>query len=130
LIYAIQKKLLTYKHYWNTGLTVRCCVQKADMELANIDKKMSKLEQLRLELAEFFCEDTKMFRLDDCIKTFHEFFEKFHKATQVCTVDLSTSILWSVQCIIHQSSPLYYSLNQTLRLHFTRTNRTLMYKYC
>jgi len=44
---------------------------------------MSELEQLRLELAEFFCEDTKTFRLDDCIKTFHEFFQKFHKATQV-----------------------------------------------
>jgi len=60
-------------------------VQKADETLTVVDAKMSKLEEMRLELAEFFCEDAKTFRLDDCIKTFHEFFDKFHKATQVCT---------------------------------------------
>jgi len=59
-------------------------VQKADKELAVVDVKMNKLEQSRQELAEFFCEDAKTFRLDDCIKTFQEFFQKFHKASQVC----------------------------------------------
>jgi len=44
---------------------------------------MSSLEQLRLELAEFFCEDAKTFRLDDCINTFHQFFDRLHRATQV-----------------------------------------------
>jgi len=64
-------------------------VQKAHGELTVIDTKMSKLDQLRVELAEFFCEDAKTFRLDDCVKTFHEFFEKFQKATQVSIIDTS-----------------------------------------
>jgi len=67
-----------------------CCIQKADKELAGLDAKMSRLDELRLELADFFCGDAKTFRLDDCIKTFHEFFDKFHKATQVCISCLSS----------------------------------------
>ena len=42
------------------------------------------LEELRLELATYFCEDDKTFKLEECIKIFHTFCEKFKKAIQVC----------------------------------------------
>jgi len=79
--------------YYTVSTTEDCCVQKADNELTVVDKKMSKLDQLRLELADFFCEDAKTFRLDDCVKTFHEFFEKLNKAIQVRTLYPFTHVI-------------------------------------
>ena len=71
--------------------------------MASLDTKMTRLDKLRLELADFFCEDEKTFRLDDCIKTFHEFFEKFHKAIQVCVID-TIRFTWRVTLEITEIS--------------------------
>jgi hypothetical protein len=54
---------------------------KEEMEELTVDLK--EMEELRLELAKFFCEDDTTFKLDECIKIFNAFCEKFKKAIQV-----------------------------------------------
>ena len=49
-------------------------------EMAELELDMSELNELRIELANYFCEDDKTFKLEDCIKMFNTFCEKFTKA--------------------------------------------------
>jgi len=60
-----------------------CDVQTAADELRELQRDMADLEQLRRELAEYFCDDENTFQLDDCIKTFSAFFDSFQKAVEV-----------------------------------------------
>ena len=41
---------------------------------------MEDLTKLQGELSEFFCEDSKSFRLEECFKSFHQFINNFKKA--------------------------------------------------
>jgi len=60
---------------------------QSDMETLNVDER--ELEDLRLDLAVYFCEDEKTFRLDECISIFNTFCQKFIKA-----IDVSLLISW------------------------------------
>lgn len=62
-------------------------LQMASKNVEGLEADLKEMEKLRLELAEFFCEDEKTFKLDECIKTFGTFFERFQKAIQVGTSD-------------------------------------------
>jgi len=53
----------------------------SEVEVLELD--MRELEELRLELAAYFCEDAQSFKLDDCISTFNTFLKMFHKALEV-----------------------------------------------
>ena len=44
------------------------------------------VEELRGELAEYFCEDATTFKLEECILTFKIFCEKFKKAITVSVI--------------------------------------------
>ena len=44
---------------------------------------LAELESLRRQLFNYFCEDERTFKLDDCIKLVAGFFESFIKASQV-----------------------------------------------
>ena len=48
-----------------------------------LNNNVSEIERLRVDIAEFFCEDVATFRLEDCFKIFHNFCQKFRKAIQV-----------------------------------------------
>lgn len=43
---------------------------------------MSQLESLRIQLAEFFCEDPLQFKIEECFKIFYQFCEKFKAAVR------------------------------------------------
>ena len=43
---------------------------------------MKEVEELRLELATYFCEDSTSFKLEEAIKIFNTFCEKFKKAIE------------------------------------------------
>lgn len=45
-----------------------------------LQRGMKDVEDLRLQLAEFFCEDPSSFKLEECFKIFHNFCEKFKQA--------------------------------------------------
>lgn len=45
-----------------------------------LQRGMKEVEALRLQLAEFFCEDPASFKLEECFKIFHSFCEKFKQA--------------------------------------------------
>ena len=43
---------------------------------------MEDLAKIQGELAEFFCEDPKSFKIEECFKSFHQFTSNFKKAIQ------------------------------------------------
>lgn len=52
----------------------------AEREVANLQKDMRRLENVRVQLAEFFCEDTGSFKLEECFRIFHCIYIKFRQA--------------------------------------------------
>lgn len=52
----------------------------AESEVSNLQQNMEKLEKVRLQLSEFFCEDTNSFKLEECFRIFHGFYCKFKQA--------------------------------------------------
>jgi len=52
----------------------------ASKELDCLKNAMEDLTKLQGELSEFFCEDSKSFRLEECFKSFHQFINNFKKA--------------------------------------------------
>lgn len=70
----------------NGSLTMLCCpllLQYAKDELSTLEMDLTELEELRVELAAYFCEDDTTFKLEESIKIFHIFCDKFKKAIQV-----------------------------------------------
>ncbi|XP_056636252.1 formin-like protein [Diorhabda sublineata] len=55
-------------------------LQIAEIEVAGLQKKLGKLEHVRRELSEFFCEDVNSFKLEECFRIFHGFYCKFKQA--------------------------------------------------
>ena len=45
-----------------------------------LQRAMKELESVRLQLAEYFCEDASHFKMEECFKIFHNFCEKFRQA--------------------------------------------------
>lgn len=52
----------------------------AEQEMAQLKRDMEELEGVRRSLAEFFCEDTNTFKIEECFKIFHQFCQKFNQA--------------------------------------------------
>lgn len=52
----------------------------AEREVANLQRNMGELENVRVKLSEFFCEDVKSFKLEECFRIFHGFYCKFRQA--------------------------------------------------
>ena len=50
--------------------------------MVELEEDLQETEELKKELAEYFCEDVSTFRLEDTIKVFYSFCEKFKKALE------------------------------------------------
>ncbi len=64
-----------------------CCDlfgQDAKEETQELELDLKELDDISADLSTYFCEEDKTFKLDDCIKIFNTFCEKFKKAIQVC----------------------------------------------
>ncbi len=57
-------------------------IQNSRQVLAEVERSLECLNVKRMELGEFFCEDTKTFKLEECFKIFSIFITRFHKAVQ------------------------------------------------
>ncbi|XP_018405882.1 PREDICTED: uncharacterized protein LOC108782187 isoform X1 [Cyphomyrmex costatus] len=55
-------------------------LQMAEREMAQLKRDMEELEGVRQSLAEFFCEDMNTFKIEECFKIFHQFYQKFNQA--------------------------------------------------
>ncbi|CAL7949453.1 unnamed protein product [Xylocopa violacea] len=55
-------------------------LQMAEQEMSQLKRDMEELETLRRSLAEFFCEDSNTFKIEECFKIFHQFCQKFNQA--------------------------------------------------
>ena len=58
--------------------------QDALKEVENVEQKLKQLNQLRQDLAEYFCEDESKFKLEDLLEIFKTFCNHLHKAKEVC----------------------------------------------
>ena len=68
-------------------LNVACIFhQEAQRELQEMEVDKTELEQVRKELANYFAEDESSFKLEECLKIFNTFCEKFTKAIEVRVV--------------------------------------------
>ncbi|CAH1777295.1 unnamed protein product [Owenia fusiformis] len=54
----------------------------AKSEMHELQEDLKEMEELRVELADFFCEDTSTFKLEECLKTLQTFCLKFKKAIE------------------------------------------------
>ena len=52
----------------------------ASKELECLKSAMDDLTKLQGDLSEFFCEDSKSFKIEECFKSFHQFINNFKKA--------------------------------------------------
>ncbi|XP_018378457.1 PREDICTED: uncharacterized protein LOC108771055 isoform X2 [Trachymyrmex cornetzi] len=55
-------------------------LQMAEREMAQLKRDMEELEGVRRSLVEFFCEDTNTFKIEECFRIFHQFYQKFNQA--------------------------------------------------
>ncbi|KAI5731933.1 hypothetical protein M8J77_018641 [Diaphorina citri] len=55
-------------------------LKMADHEVTTLKEDMQELESVRKKLADFFCEDSNVFKLEECYKVFHGFCVKFKQA--------------------------------------------------
>lgn len=55
-------------------------IQAAERDVSMLQRGMKEVEAIRLQLADFFCEDPATFKLEECFKVFHNFCEKFKLA--------------------------------------------------
>ncbi|ESO07755.1 hypothetical protein HELRODRAFT_170303 [Helobdella robusta] len=58
-------------------------VETATEELTALKENIAELERVKNELAEYFCEDEKSFKMDECIESIGAFVLKFEKAFQL-----------------------------------------------
>ena len=61
-------------------------LQTAGGELEDFDHDLQQMEEARESLALYFCEDSKSFKLEECLNIFKTFFLKFSKAIKVRSV--------------------------------------------
>lgn len=52
--------------------------------MAETENSFQNLNSVNQSVAEYFCEDPKQFKLEECCYIFHSFCEKFQRAIQVC----------------------------------------------
>lgn len=58
----------------------------AKKEMYELNEDLKDMESLRLELADFFCEEDKSFKLEECFKILQTFCDRFSKAILVSNV--------------------------------------------
>ena len=79
----------------------------AQGEMVEPEEDMAELENLRKELADYFCEDKTTFKLEECIKIFSTFCEKFQKAKQVELLNLELNLQILLISILIQLGSLF-----------------------
>ncbi|XP_055601838.1 FH2 domain-containing protein 1 isoform X2 [Uranotaenia lowii] len=54
----------------------------AERDIAMLQRALKELEAMRLQLADFFCEDIATFKMEECFRIFHNFCERFQQAVK------------------------------------------------
>ncbi|KAI1893605.1 hypothetical protein AGOR_G00125440 [Albula goreensis] len=57
-------------------------LKEAESQLAEVEISFGNLNSVSRSVAEYFCEDPNLFKLDECCSIFHSFCEKFMRAIQ------------------------------------------------
>ncbi|XP_064208738.1 FH2 domain containing 3 [Anguilla rostrata] len=57
-------------------------LRRAEVRLAEVEVSLQALDSVSQSVAEFFCEDPALFRLEECCSIFHSFCDKFMRAVQ------------------------------------------------
>uniref|UniRef100_A0A914WWS6 FH2 domain-containing protein n=1 Tax=Plectus sambesii TaxID=2011161 RepID=A0A914WWS6_9BILA len=62
--------------------SLRDFLESAKESVAEVEKELDRLNAVRLELADFFCEDATTFKLEECFKIFEIFVTRLTKAAE------------------------------------------------
>lgn len=57
-------------------------LQAAESEVDMLQSGMKQVDAIRIKLAEFYCEDPVTFKMEECLKIFQNFCEKFKQAVK------------------------------------------------
>lgn len=57
-------------------------LQAAESEVNMLQSGMKQVDAIRIKLAEFYCEDPVTFKMEECLKIFQSFCEKFKQAVK------------------------------------------------
>ena len=57
-------------------------MQYASTQVQGLKEDMVQLEKIQLDLAEFFCEDSASFKIDECFRSFASFNAKLKQVYQ------------------------------------------------
>ncbi|XP_038122305.1 FH2 domain-containing protein 1 isoform X1 [Culex quinquefasciatus] len=57
-------------------------INASERDIVMLQRGLKELEAMRLQLADFFCEDVGSFKMEECFKIFHNFCEKFQQAVK------------------------------------------------
>lgn len=60
--------------------------QEATSEIEELQEDLKDIESLRCELADFFCEDVKTFKLEEAFRTMQTFCDRLRKAMEVTDI--------------------------------------------
>lgn len=66
-----------------------------DQQISGLEAIVTKIDEKRLQLAKYFCEDEAKFRLEDCLQVFGKLCTKIHEAKRVRAVDQSQRMISS-----------------------------------
>ena len=58
-------------------------LHEADEEVASLDKSLSDVQKMNKQIAEYFCEDTKKFKMEECLVEVNMFLSEFEAAVKV-----------------------------------------------
>lgn len=76
----IKSKLNSYSTTEDLKQQMSAFLRDADAQIENLNKNLKELENLRIIVAEFFCEDLINFKLDECFAIFFNFCRQFKQA--------------------------------------------------
>lgn len=79
-IRKIKKQIELPNTEWDIKQQMHDFLQMAEHEVTNLLQVMGQLENVRKNLADFFCEDVNCFKLEECFRIFHLFYCKFKQA--------------------------------------------------
>lgn len=57
-------------------------LQAAESEVDMLQSGMKQVDAIRIKLADFYCEDPVTFKMEECLKIFQSFCEKFKQAVK------------------------------------------------
>lgn len=87
----------------NFNLPLFCSSKDAEKEMESLDKGLQKISELTKQLINYFCENEKSFKIEECISNLNTFCDRVKQCQKVklSTVYLSVMLFFELGCFGH-----------------------------